>query len=86
MAARGSADEDGLIPDEATRIIGPFDKRWRVGHRIKANLTFQAGRNARDIAEGRFSSPDDSALHARPEQSRTAIDRATCVAIGRGAE
>lgn len=86
MAAWGSADAEGQIPDEATRIIGQFDKRWQVGHQIKANLIFHAGINARGIAEGRFSSPDDPALHARLEKSRTAIENATRGAIERGAK
>lgn len=86
MAAWGSADEEGQIPDEAAQVIGHFNKRWRVGHQIKANLTFYAGISARGIAEGRFSSPDDPALHAQLEKSRTAIENATRGAIERGAK
>ena len=76
MAAWGSADEEGQIPFEATKTIDQFGHRWRRKKCVEGNLIFHAGISARQIAEGKYSSPDDPALRARLEQSRVSIEKA----------
>jgi hypothetical protein len=75
MAAWGSADEEGQIPDEAARIIGQFKKRWRRDNFVSGGLIFTASIAARQIAEGKFSSPDDPSLEAWLEKSRAVIEK-----------
>jgi hypothetical protein len=75
MAAWGSADEEGQIPDEAARIIGQFRKRWRRDNFVSGGLIFEASIAARQISEGKFSSPDDPALRAWLEKDRAVIER-----------
>lgn len=75
MAAWGSADAEGQIPDEAAKIISQFKMRWRGDNPTPGGLIFTASIAARQIAEGRFSSPDDPPLRAWLEKSRAVIQR-----------
>lgn len=75
MAAWGSADEDGQIPDEAAKIIGQFKKRWRRDNLVSGGLIFRASIAARQISEGKFSSPDDPALRAWLNAARDVIEK-----------
>ena len=75
MAAWGSADEEGQIPDEATRVIGQFKRRWRGDNPAPGGLILTASIATRQIAEGKFSSPDDPSLKDWLEKARGVIEK-----------
>jgi hypothetical protein len=75
MAAWGSADEEGQIHHEAAQVIDRFRRRWRGDNSAPLWLRFRASIAARQIAEGKYSSPDDPALRAWLEKDRAVIEK-----------
>ncbi len=65
MTAWGSADAYGQIHKEAAAVIHRFKMKLNRAYPEDRGLQGQADTAAREIAEGKYTSPDDPKLMAR---------------------